>query len=174
MRKIRIIAFILIMLLITIFATGCATEQEKLLASLQEQVEDYEAEIQKQDELLADYAEQVTNLNNQLAELISENDILKQEAAQNTALSNDQNNIFFTTYFWGETGNIYEDTNETVFYKTPNFYDGDIYTGNRFISYQYIKVKTKLNQVIYAAMSDEGIVWSTTAPKFGPIVLSVD
>ena len=163
-KNLRIIILIVTLLMLAIMVTGCVqhepTEEEQRIEDLEEQV--------------AQYEEQVTDLNGQINQLTEENENLQMNAEYYEALSNEGNYIFFTMYFYPEEeGMLYEDA-DMEFYTTPNFFDGDPYTGNQFVSDESIKVETDDGLTVYASMSVEGLVWSAKDPRFDPIVEEVE
>lgn len=146
MKKSRIFATIIMIVLAAFMLTGCSESTDS-------------SEPTKEESRIAELEEQVSSLT-------TENEDLKTKLEQTEALSNSLDNDLISTFFW-TTGENYRDI-DTTFY-SDCFCSQEIADYLVFVSPQRLGVDLKNGLHVYASLSTEGIVWSTDYPNFNPI-----
>ena len=145
MKKHRILATIVMVVLAATMLAGCSggdseepTEEEARIEELEEQV----------------------------SQLTIENDDLTSELEKAEALANSSDTDFISTFFWTTGAHYYDD--DTTFY-FDCFCSKEITDSVVFVSPQTVGVDLKNGLYVYAALSTDGIVWSTEGPNLDPI-----
>ena len=142
MKK-RVWFIILCALFVTLSLSGCGEESDE------------------------DIQDPVAELTQQIDSLREENKALSLQVEEYKSLSESSDNEFLSIYFWGD-GTRYQPKDEITFY-ADCFCSKTVSAKLVFISNKTAKVLMKNGLTVYASMSDQGVVWSTSEPRFEPL-----
>lgn len=143
-RIYRIIATILMLILAASMLAGCAKKEPEEPTEEETRIEELEY--------------QVNQLKEENETLISERDYYK-------GMVNSSDTEFFQIFFW-QTDSLYSDP-EMQFYS--DCYCSQPIDSPVFVSDKSIGVELKNGFYVFAAMSTDGLVWSTDGPNLNPI-----
>lgn len=145
MKKYRIIATMVMIALAAFTLVGCTDSGSSEPTDEQARIEELEEKV---------------------SQLTTENDGLTSELESAQALANSSDTDFISTFFW-TTGVHYND-DDTTFY-SDCFCSQELTGPVVFVSPQTVGVDLKNGFHVYAALSTDGIVWSTEDPNLNPI-----
>lgn len=147
-KRNRILVTVLIMAVMAVMLSGCVKQEAET-----------PEEPTKEELRIEELKQQVDDLSNQVATLTS-------QLEQAQALANSSDTDFINTFFWSSGGH-YEDE-DTTFY-SDCYCSQEITDPVVFVSKQTVGVDLKNGLYVYAALSTDGIVWSTEGPDLDPI-----
>lgn len=142
MRK-RVWFIILCALFVTLSLSGCEEESNE------------------------DIQDPVAELTQQINSLQEENETLSVQLEECQGRLETSDSEFLSIYFWSD-GTRYQSKDELTFY-SDCFCSEAASPKLVFISANTAKVPMKNGLTVYASMSNQGVVWSTSEPRFEPL-----
>lgn len=114
-----------------------------------------------------DIQDPVAELTHQIDSLKEENKALSVQIDEYKGLAESSDSEFLSIYFWSD-GTRYQSKDELTFY-SDCFCSQTVLSKLTFISDKTAKVLMKNGLTVYASMSNQGVVWSTSEPRFEPL-----